>query len=40
MGYISKLSLDGTVIEKQFLPAPGGEKLDKPKGIWIRGGRL
>lgn len=25
MGYISKLSLDGTVTEKQFLPAPGGE---------------
>lgn len=40
MGYISKLSLDGKLLEKQFLPAPGGEKLHKPKGIWIRGNRL
>jgi hypothetical protein len=40
MGYISKLSLDGKVLEKQFLPAAGGEKLNKPKGIWIRGNRL
>lgn len=40
VGYISKVGLDGKVIEKQFLPAPGGEKLHKPKGIWIRGDRL
>jgi hypothetical protein len=40
MGYISKLGLDGKVIEKQFLPGPGGEKLNKPKGIWIQGERL
>jgi hypothetical protein len=40
MGYISKVGLDGKVIEKQFLPAAGGEKLNKPKGIWIRGDRL
>ena len=40
MGYISKVGLDGKVIEKQFLPAPGGEKLNKPKGIWIQGERL
>lgn len=39
-GYISKLGLDGKVLEKQFLPAAGGEKLNKPKGIWIRGDRL
>src|SRR6187402_1405070 len=40
MGYISKLGLDGKVIEKNFLPAAGGEKLNKPKGIWIRGNHL
>jgi hypothetical protein len=40
MGYISKVGLDGKVIEKQWLPAPGGEKLNKPKGIWIQGDRL
>ena len=40
MGRISKLSLEGKVLEKQFLPAAGGEKLNKPKGIWIRGDRL
>jgi hypothetical protein len=40
MGYISKVALDGKVLEKQFLPAAGGEKLNKPKGIWIRGGQL
>ena len=40
MGYISKVGLDGKVLEKQFLPAAGGEKFNKPKGIWIQGGRL
>ena len=40
MGYISKVGLDGKVIEKQFLPVEGGEKLNKPKGIWIQGDRL
>ena len=40
VGYISKVGLDGKILEKQFLPAPGGEKLHKPKGIWIRGDRL
>jgi hypothetical protein len=38
-GYISKVSLDGKVIEERFLPAHG-ETLHKPKGIWIRGDRL
>jgi len=38
-GKISKLSLDGKVIEEQFLPA-SGDILNKPKGIWIRGNRL
>ena len=40
MGYISKVALNGKVIEQKFLPAAGGEKLNKPKGIWIRGDRL
>src|SRR5512134_2060635 len=40
MGFISKLSLDGKVVDKIFFPAPGGEPLNKPKGIWIRGNRL
>jgi hypothetical protein len=40
MGFISKLGLDGKVIEKQFLPAADGEKLNKPKGIWVQGNRL
>jgi len=38
-GYISKLSLDGKVLEERFLPAHG-ETLHKPKGIWIAGNRL
>jgi hypothetical protein len=39
-GYISKLGLDGKVIEKNFLPGAKGEKLNKPKGIWVKGNRL
>ena len=38
-GKISKLSLDGKVIEERFLPA-GDDKLNKPKGIWVHGNRL
>jgi hypothetical protein len=38
-GKISKLSLDGKVLEDRFLPA-AGETLHKPKGIWVRGERL
>ena len=40
MGYISKLDLNGKVLEKQWVPAAGGEKLHKPKGIWIQDSRL
>ena len=40
LGYISKVGLDGKVLEQKWVPAPGGERLNKPKGIWIRGGRL
>ena len=39
-GYISKWGLDGKLIEKNFLPGEKGEKLNKPKGIWVQGNRL
>jgi len=38
-GRISKVGLDGKMIEEQFLPAQGAV-LNKPKGIWIAGNRL
>jgi hypothetical protein len=38
-GQISKVSLDGKIIEPRFLPA-AGQTLNKPKGIWIKGNRL
>lgn len=38
-GKISKVALDGKVLEDRFLPAHG-ETLHKPKGMWVRGGRL
>jgi hypothetical protein len=40
LGYISKVGLNGKVIEQRWVPAQGGEPLNKPKGIWIRGERL
>src|SRR5882672_10162378 len=36
-GWISKVGLDGKIIEEKFLPAKGGEALSKPKGIWVQG---
>jgi hypothetical protein len=39
-GYISKWALDGQLVEKNFLPGEKGEKLNKPKGIWVAGNRL
>lgn len=38
-GRISKVGLDGKMVEEQFLPAQG-QVLNKPKGIWIAGNRL
>ena len=38
-GKISKVSLDGKILEEQFLPA-AGDILNKPKGIWVKGARL
>jgi hypothetical protein len=38
-GRISRVSLTGEVLDRQFLPAPG-EVLNKPKGLWVEGDRL
>jgi len=38
-GRIAKVALDGTIIESRFLPDVG-DVLNKPKGIWVRGGKL
>jgi hypothetical protein len=38
-GRINKVSLDGKTLEPGFLPA-AGQTLDKPKGLWIAGGKL
>ena len=38
-GRISKVGLDGTMIDAQFLPGPG-DVLHKPKGVWVEGDRL
>ena len=38
-GRISRVSLAGQVLDRQFLPV-AGEVLNKPKGIWIAGNRL
>ena len=38
-GQISKVSLDGKILEPRFLPI-AGQTLNKPKGIWIKGNRL
>ena len=40
MGRISKVALDGKILEQKFLPAARGEPLNKPKRIWVRGDRL
>ena len=38
-GQISKVSLDGKILEPRFLPV-AGQTLNKPKGIWIASNRL
>ena len=38
-GRISRVSLTGEILDRQFLPV-AGEVLNKPKGIWIAGNRL
>ncbi len=38
-GKISKVSLEGKILEERFLPA-SSDILNKPKGIWVEGNRL
>ena len=38
-GRISKVGMDGKMIDAQFLPGPG-DVLNKPKGVWVEGHRL
>jgi sugar lactone lactonase YvrE len=38
-GRISRVSLTGQILDRQFLPT-AGNVLNKPKGIWIAGNRL
>jgi streptogramin lyase len=38
-GRISKISLDGKILQEGVFPA-NGEKLNKPKGVWIARGKL
>lgn len=38
-GRISKVGLDGKMLEPNFLPGPG-DVLHKPKGVWVEGARL
>ena len=39
-GYISKVDLNGKVIEERALAGTAEAPMNKPKGIWIRGERL
>jgi hypothetical protein len=38
-GRISKVSLDGKILDEHFLPT-GSDVLNKPKGLWVDGSRL
>src|SRR5262245_30484151 len=38
-GRISRVSLTGEILDRQFLPA-GSDVLNKPKGLWVEGDRL
>ena len=39
-GYISKVSLNGKIIQERAFPTAGMETMHKPKGIWIYEGNL
>ncbi|HWI37749.1 MAG TPA: hypothetical protein VNU64_14940 [Burkholderiales bacterium] len=39
-GYLSKVSLAGKILTERAFPRADGPKMNKPKGIWIRGDRL
>jgi hypothetical protein len=40
LGYISRVGMDGKIREERAFPRANGPKMNKPKGIWIRGDRL
>lgn len=40
MGRIAKVSLDGEILESRYLPEPGSDVMNKPKGLWVKGNRL
>jgi hypothetical protein len=40
MGYISKVSLDGKILEQRALTGTAAAPMHKPKGIWIEDGKL
>jgi hypothetical protein len=40
LGKINKITLDGKVMDSGLAPAADQPKMNKPKGIWIRGNRL
>jgi len=40
MGYISKVALDGRILEQRALVGTAADPMHKPKGIWIEGNRL
>ena len=40
MGYISRVSTDGKVLEQKFLTGTASDPMNKPKGIWVHGDRL
>jgi hypothetical protein len=40
LGYISKVSLEGKVLEERALAGTAETPMNKPKGIWIHGERL
>lgn len=39
-GYLSKVGLDGRVLEQKALAGTAAEPMHRPKGIWIEGDRL
>ncbi|HEY2336272.1 MAG TPA: hypothetical protein VGI18_02790 [Burkholderiales bacterium] len=39
-GYISKVGLNGKVIQEKALGGTASTPMNKPKGIWIQGGKL
>jgi hypothetical protein len=40
VGYISRMSPEGKVLDQKFLTGTASEPMHKPKGIWVQGDRL